>query len=60
MNNEIKKIVNNNINTNSNDIDKYLRKKEREEHQQKIKCILELLKNNPNITEEMIAPGLRK
>jgi len=41
-------------------LERSLRKKEQEEREQNIQYLLELVRNNPNITEEMIRPDLRK
>ena len=41
-------------------IDRNMRKKEEIERQQKITYLLELIKNNPDITEEMVRPDLKK
>lgn len=41
-------------------LERYLRKNEQEEKEQHIQCLLELVRNNPEITEEMIRPDLRK
>lgn len=41
-------------------LERYLRKNEQEEKEQHIQYLLELLRNNPEITEEMIRPDLRK
>lgn len=41
-------------------LERHLRKKEQEEKEQNIQYLLELVRNNPDITEEMIRPDLRK
>lgn len=41
-------------------LERYLRKNEQEEKEQHIQYLLELVRNNPEITEEMIRPDLRK
>ena len=41
-------------------IDRNMREKEEIERQQKITYLLELIKNNPDITEEMVRPDLKK
>lgn len=41
-------------------LERYLRKKETEEKKQKIEYLLEIVRHNPDITEEMIRPDLRK
>lgn len=45
---------------NLNDVDRHVRKKEEIERQQKIVYLLELIRNNSDITEEMIRPDLKK
>ena len=40
--------------------DRNMREKEEIERQQKITYLLELIKNNPDITEEMVRPDLKK
>lgn len=52
------KKVNNNLE--ENNLDKFLRNQENIERQQKIEYLLTLVRENPNITEEMIRPDLRK
>lgn len=59
--NEVTKIVDKNLNRdNLNSIDSYIREKEEFERQQKIAYLVELIRNNPDITEEMVRPDLKK
>lgn len=58
---EITKIVGKNLNRDDlNSIDSYIREKEEFERQQKIAYLVELIRNNPDITEEMVRPDLKK
>lgn len=41
-------------------LERHLRKKEQEEKEKNIQYLLEIVRNNPNITEEMIRPDLRR
>lgn len=41
-------------------LERYLMKKSEEENKQDIEYLLEKVINNPNVTEEMIEPRLRK
>lgn len=55
---DVIKIVNKKLD--SADLDKYLREREKNESQEKIQYLLELLRNNPNINEDMLRLDLRK
>lgn len=58
---EVTKIVDKNLNgDNLNSIDRYIHQKEEIERQQKIAYLLELIRNNPDITEDMLRPDLKK
>ena len=58
---EVTKIVDKNLNGNNlNSIDRYIHQKEEIERQQKIAYLLELIRNNPDITEDMLRPDLKK
>ena len=58
--NEVTKIVDKNLNRgNLNSINSYIREKEEFERQQKIAYLVELIRNNPDITEEMVRPDLK-
>lgn len=55
------KVVDENLNENNlKSIDRCIREKEEIERQQKIAYLLELIRNNPDITEEMVRPDLKK
>lgn len=41
-------------------MEEYLRKKDQEEREQKIQYLLEIVRQNPDVTEEFIRPDLRK
>lgn len=59
--NEVTKIVDKNLNRdNLNSIDSYIREKEEFERQQKIAYLVELIRNNPDITKEMVRSDLKK
>lgn len=60
MNKVIKVIKKVNNNLEENNLDKFLSDQENIERQQKIEYLLTLVRENPNITEEMIRPDLRK
>lgn len=54
------KVVKKGLNNNEIDLDKYLREKHKKEEQEKIKYFLELLRENTNISEDMVRQDLRK
>ena len=59
--NKIAKVLDKKLSKNNlNSIDRYLRNKEDFERQQKIAYLLELIRNNPDITEDMVRPDLKK
>lgn len=59
--NKVIRVVDRNLNENNLDnIDRYIREKMEIERQQKIAYLLELIRNNPDITEQMVGPELSK
>jgi len=51
---------NNLLNKDDMILERYLREKDEQVKQKKIEFLLELVRNNPDITEKMIRPDLRK
>ena len=55
---DVIKIVNEKLD--STGVDKYLRERHDNEKQQKIQYLLELLRNNPKINQDMLRPDLKQ